>query len=305
MPYRSVLAIVAVTLTACAHPAGSFRLVTRTPNAALLIPPQVKDASIDRTSLRVRPRRTKAACPPSASGLRIERTSLAVSRDLLTALAPGELDNWAAALEKAGCIGPGEAFTLKTIVIDSLPLESSQRMKLRGYALTSIGSADLTSVNSLRVVSAVFRPGAPPASSAIAVGQPDVTRGQNGAINVDLIANPDLTGYEVAWYDVKDRDDGPGFYIAPRSAELHIAGKVEEGRRRVRIGLSSNLPRAGFAFRENARVREDDYNIVLLSGSTAEAISKRVPRTSKKDAAACCRVGQAGHLTWQSPRKSK
>ena len=36
-----------------------------------------------------------------------------VNRDLLAASAPGELDNWAAALEKAGWIGPEETFALK------------------------------------------------------------------------------------------------------------------------------------------------------------------------------------------------
>ena len=207
--YRPVLAIVTAMLIACAHPAGSFRLVARTPGA-LLIPPQVKDVSVDSTSLRLGPGGTKAACLASASGLRIVGRSLVINRDLLTASAPGELDNWAAALEKAGCIGPGETFALKTAVIDSLPLEPSQRMRLRGYALATAGYADLTSVNSLRVVSPVFRPGAPPGSSAIAAGQPSVSNGQNGGINVDLIANPDLRGYEIAWYDAAPRRSVPG-----------------------------------------------------------------------------------------------
>jgi hypothetical protein len=224
-----VLAIIAAALTACAHPAGSFLLVTRAPNA-LLIPPQVKDASVDRTSLRLQRGRTKAACLESAGGLRMAGKSLVVNRDVLTASAPGELDNWAAALEKAGCISPGETFALKTTVIDSLPLTLSQRARLRGFALAGIGSANLTSVDSLRVVSPVFRPGAPPGSSAIAAAKASVSAGPNGSINVDLTTkeNPDVRGYEIAWYDIKDRNDGPGFYIAPRSAELHIEGKVEQ-----------------------------------------------------------------------------
>jgi hypothetical protein len=227
--YRPVLAILAVTLAACAHPAGTFRLVTRTPDA-LLIPPQVKDASIDTTSLRLRLGKTRAPCRESSGGLRIAGKSIVVNRDVLTASAPGELDRWAAALEKAGCISPGDTFGLKTTLIDSLPLTPSQRMRLRGFALAAIGSANLTSVDSLRVVSPVFRPGAPPGSSAITAAKASVSAGPNGSINIDLTTkeNPDLRGYEIAWYDIKERNDGPGFCIAPRSAELHIAGKVEQ-----------------------------------------------------------------------------
>jgi hypothetical protein len=278
--YRSVLAIVAAMLTACAHPAGSFRLVTRTPGT-LLIPPQVKGASVDRTSLRLQPGGTKAACLASASGLRIVGRSLVVNRDLLTASAPGELDNWAAALERAGCIGPGETLALKTAVIDSLPLEPSERMRLRGYALATAGSADLTSVNSLRVVSPVFRPGAQPGSSAIAAGQPSVSDGQNGAINVDLIANPDLRGYEIAWYDVKDREDGPGFYIGPRSAELHIAGKVEREEAPSANRFVFEPGARWFRFFVKTRLSANDYNIVLLSASTASDLETRTANFQK------------------------
>ena len=272
--YRPALAIVAATLAACAHPAGPFRLVTRTPNA-VLIPPRVKDASVDRTSIRFQSRRGPAACPASASGLRIAGKSLEVNRDLLTASAPGELDNWAAALEKAGCIGPGETFALKATVIDSLPLEPSQRMRLRGYFLATAGSANLTSVNSLRVVSPVFRPGAPPGSSAITADRPNVSKGPNGSINVELVANPDLSGYEIAWYDVKDRDDGRGFYIAPRSAELHIAGKVEQEQAPGTNRFVFEPAARWFRFFVKTRLSANDYNIVLLSGPTASDLETR------------------------------
>jgi hypothetical protein len=270
-----VLAIVAAMLTACAHPAGSFRLVSRTPGA-LLIPPRVKDASVDITSIRLRHGGTKAACGVSASGLRIAGRSLVVNPDLLTA-APGELDNWAAALEKAGCIGPGEAFALTTAVIDSLPLEPSERMRLRGYALATGGSADLTSVNSLRVVSPVFRPGAPPGSSAIAASQPGVSNGQNGGIDVDLVANPDLRGYEIAWYDVRDREDGPGFYIAPRSAELHIAGNVDRQEAPSANQFVFEPGARWFRFFVKTRLSANDYN-----PHRPRAISKPGRRISKR-----------------------
>jgi hypothetical protein len=296
-PHRPVLAIVAATLTACAHPAGSFRLVTRTPDA-LLIPPQVKDASVDTISLRLRPGRTRAACLESAGGLRIAGKSLVVNRDVLTASAPGELDKWAAALEKAGCISPGETLALKTTVIDSLPFTPSQRMRLRGFALAAIGSANLTSVDSLRVVSPVFRPGAPPGSSAIAAAKASVTAGPNGSINIDLTTkeNPDLRGYEIAWYDIKERNDGPGFYIAPRSAELHVGGKVEQVAAPGTNQFVFEPAARWFRFFVKTRVSANDYNIVLMSGSTASDLETRSVNFQKDAAAFLQAAGKASYV---------
>ncbi len=209
--------------------------------------------------------------------------------------APGDLDNWAAALEKGGCIGPGETFALKITVIDSLPLEPSQRMRLRGYALATAGSVDLTSVNSLRVVSPVFRPGTQPGSSVIAADQPIVSSGRNGAVNIDQIANPDLRGYEIAWYDVKDRDDGPGFYIAPRSAELHLAGKVEQQDAPSAYRFVFEPGARWFRFFVKTRLSANDYNIVLLSAPTASVLEART-ENFQKDAAAFLR--SAGNTSY-------
>lgn len=292
-----LLAIVAVTLTACAHPAGSFRLVTRTPEA-LLIPPQVKDPPVNRASLRWRAGGTKGACVESAGGLRIAGKSLVIDRDALTASAPGELDNWTAALEKAGCISAAETFALKTAVIDSVPLTPSQRMRLRGFALRTIGSADLTSVNSLRVVSPGFRAGAPPGSSAIAAAKASVSAGPNGSINVELTTkeNPDLRGYEIAWYDIKERNDGAGFYIAPRSAEVHIAGKVEQVAGPATNQFAFEPGARWFRFFVKTRLSANDYNIVLLSGASASDLETQSANFQKDAAVFREAAGKASYV---------
>jgi hypothetical protein len=194
-----------------------------------------------------------------------------------------ELNAWAAALERTGCIGAGEAFTLTTSVIDALPLGLSERRQLRGEALATRGSVDLSSVNALRVVSPVFRPGAPP-GTAIATEQSEVSGGPNGSITVELKANPDLTGYEVAWYDVRKREDGPGFHIAPRTAEVHIAGKVEqEPAPRVNPFVFEPTAR-WFRFFLITRASANDYDMVLLSAPTASDLEART-ELFRRDAA--------------------
>ena len=289
------VAIIAATLTACAHPASSFRLVSRTPGV-LLIPPRVKDASVDTATLRLRRGRAKAACLASAGGLRISGKSVVVNRDLLAASAPGELDNWAAALEKAGCIGSGETLVLKTTVVDSLPLAPFQRLRLREYEFATAGSADLSSVNSLRVVSPVFRKGAPAGSSVLADDKSIVSAGPHGSINVDLNANPDLRGYEIAWYDVKDRPDGPGFYIAPRSAEVHIAEKVEQVATPGTNQFVFEPAARWFRFFVKTHLSANDYNIVLLSGSNTSDLESRTVGFHKEAAAFLQSVGKTSYV---------
>lgn len=111
-----------------------------------------------------------------------------------------------------------------------------------------------------------------------------MSSGQNGGSNVHLVANTDLRGYEIAWYDVKDRDDGRGFYIAPRSAELHtFEGKVEQQAPGANLFVFEPEAR-WFRFFVKTRLSLNDYNIVLLSGPTAKDLGTRT-ENSQKDAA--------------------
>ena len=201
-------------------------------------------------------------------------------RDSLVAAAPGQLQDSLASLEKDGCLAQGMASVLTASVVDALPFSLSQRRQLLGDSLATSGSVDLTSVNSLRVVSAVFRAGVSGAS-AISSGETRTSGDATGGLTLELRANPDLIGYEVAWYDIRAREDHNGFRIVPRSAELHIEGKVEpEPAPKVNQFVFEASAR-WFRFMVKTRVSRNDYGIVVLSASTASDLEARTAAFSR------------------------
>jgi hypothetical protein len=276
------LTLIAILASACAHPPNSFRLIQNN----VLVPPGVKDASVVTASVPLPAHRGKPNCPPSPSGLRIAGKRVIVTRDALASATPEELRTWMASLEKADCIGSGESFALTGALIDSLPLPLSRRSSLRGEGLSVRGVTDLTSVNSIKIVSPVFRPGSP--AGVTAIEPPTVSPGDRpGSINVELKANPDLTGYEIAWYDIQPRPDGPGFHIVPRAAEVHIGDRVEkETAPRVnRLGVAPDARWFRYFLMTRSSTNQNDYNIVVLSAPTAGELEART-RAFEKDAGA-------------------
>jgi hypothetical protein len=263
---------IAILAGACAHPPNSFRLIQNN----VLVPPGVRDASVATASVPLPAHRGKPNCAPSPSGLRIAGKRMIVTRDALNATTAEELDGWMASLEKMGCVGSGESFALTASLIDALPLPLSRRSSLRGEGLSVRGVTDLTSVNSIKIVSPVFRPGSP--AGAGAIEPPTVSPGDRpGSINVELKANPDLTGYEIAWYDIQPRPDGPGFHIVPRGAEVHIGYRVEkETAPRVnRLAVAPDARWFRYFLMTRSSTNRNDYNIVVLSAPTASELEAR------------------------------
>jgi hypothetical protein len=268
----SILTLVAILASACAHPPNSFRLIQN----SVLVPPGVKDASVNMAWVPLPARRGKPKCAPSPSGLRIAGRRIIVTREALASATPEELRSWTASLEMTGCIGSGASFALMAALIDSLPLQLSRRSSLRGEGLSVRGVTDLTSVNSVKIVSPVFRPGSP--AGATAIEPATVSLGDHpGAINVDLKANPDLTGYEIAWYDIQPRSDGPGFHIVPRAAEIHIGDRVEkETAPRVnRLAVAPDARWFRYFLMTRSSTNRNDYNVVVLSAPTASELEAR------------------------------
>jgi hypothetical protein len=272
----ALLTPIAILASACAHPPNSFRLIQNN----VLVPPGVKDASVVTASVALPPHRGKPNCAPSPSGLRIAGKRIIVTRDAINATTTDELDGWMASLERAGCVSSGESFALTASLIDALPLEIAKRRSLR----TPAQGIDLTSVNSLRVVSPVFRPGTPRDAASLP-GEPTKVEqaGSPYSINVEIKQNSDLTGYEIAWYDLRERTDGDGFRIVPRNAEVHIDGKVEPepGPRENRFALDSEARRFRYFLMTRASTDRNDYNIVILSAPTLGDLEARTQAFAK------------------------
>lgn len=265
--------VVAILLSGCAHPPGAFRL-QRSGNNTVLIPPGVRDAGVAIANVQVTGKAQKTVCAPSSSGLELRGRKIRVTHRTLDAATADELNTWLAKLESSGCISTTEAATLLSSLVDSLPLDVKQRVLLRGEPLAIRGAMDLTKHHSLRVVSPVFRPGSQ--SGSVTTSSPAVVAaGASGGLNVEMKANPDLTGYEIAWYDVVAATNGPGLRIIPRSAELHIGNTVEPNTRPQKDPFLFASDARFFRYFLMTRSSQNNYNIVLLSAPSAAELAAR------------------------------
>jgi hypothetical protein len=126
-------------------------------------------------------------------------------------------------------------------------------------------------VNSLRVVSTIYKAGASTDAGVIS----GITQKEGSYnLNVDLIDSHSSTGYEIDWYDFLPLDDGFGYRIVPQSAEIHIDDGVEH------VAAPSTSP---FHFPANARwyqlfmmtkASANDFDFVVVSApSSAELMN--------------------------------
>jgi hypothetical protein len=196
-----------------------------------------------------------------------------VTREWLGSKTADELAGWAANYDGNGCLPAATAAALPATVVDSLPLDLNRRRQLKSPPLATRGSLELTSASSLRVVSPVFRSAGP--STALGQRVARVSEGPRNTINVELEANEELAGYEVAWYDVKARDDGSGLTIVPRSAEVHLGDKVEKTLAPRVNHLYLNPDARWLRYFVMTRAAENNYNIVVLTGPTPAELERR------------------------------
>ena len=212
--------------TGCIHQPGSFRLKRHKQTKQSWSHPAARDASVARSVVRIGPLPGKTPCSPSPHGLLIQRKLLSgprviVTRDALNTTTADELFSWTVDLEKQGCIPPNTGrFNWRESVIRCTAARSSCKTDSiapgRGY---------LRSVNSLRVVAPIYKPGASTDAGVIS----GITQSETSYnLKVDLIDSHATTGYEIDWYDLLAVSGAPGYRIVPRSAEVHIDDKVEQ-----------------------------------------------------------------------------
>jgi len=260
-------------LSGCAHQPGAFRLTTPANAAPTLIPPGVRNATVARTKLPVAAIPRKAVCSPSLHGLLVQRRwlrgpRLIVTSDAIGATTASDLFTWVVALEKQGCIPANEGVRTAENIIDAVPLSLAKRRQLLE------GRTDLKSVNSLNVISPVVKPGG---SRTIAGEVTSISKGANPAsIDVEIKSDPSLIGYEVDWYDVLAREDGPGYRIVPRSAEIHIADNVEHpaapSTARFRFGPDARW----YELFMMTKVSSNDFDFVVFSARTSAELQSNV-----------------------------
>ncbi len=275
MGLKTILIVILAALACgCAHQPGVFRLTNAT-----LIPPDIQKTGVTRAVIRIAPTGRKTVCSPSPHGLLIERKWLSAPRvivtgDALKSTSGAELFTWTVALEKQGCIPANEAFRLAENVIDALPLDLAKRRELvraRG---------DLKPVNSLRVVSPIYKPGATTDAGEITA----ITQGSNYSLNVDVRDSHATTGYEIDWYDVSVRDAGSGYRIVPRSAEIHIEDKVDRpatpSANRFQFGPDARW----YELYMMTKVSANDFDFVVFSAKTSAELQDDVATFQRSSA---------------------
>ncbi len=290
MDTRSLVVYVSMTCAAlagagCASRPMSFRLTA----PGLLLPPDVKDATVSLATLRLPPVSRKVVCAASAHGLLVQRGNrIVVTSAAMNATPAAELFAWTVALEKQGCIAPNTAFRVAEDIIDALPLDLAKRRQLLE------GRVDLRAVNSLNVLSPVLKPGT---TGPLVSDVTSVTPGAGGAgIEVAVKANPGVIGYEIDWYDVQPKEGGAGYRVVPRSAELHVGGDVQHpavpSTPRFQFGADASW----YELNMMTRVSSNDFDFVLFSAKTSAELQESVA-SFQRDATAFLKTADPSTYT--------
>ena len=285
----STLICVLLAATGCARHAGplTYRYV-RQENARILIPPGVADAA---TSQRIFTFRTSAArgakCAVSENGVDIRsrrrELRITVNRQPLLTAPPGWLATWAGSLEKRGYLAPNEGGPLATRIAESLPIDPVAANALLQPDVLRGGYVDLGPHHRLKVVSPIFREGAPSGAPSI---EATAVSGNNRTLTIDLKASADFLGYETAWFTVEPRADRSGVRFSAGPAELHIADKLTE-EAQPRFNYFRFAPDAAyFRLFFLTRISRADHDIAILSARTRAELDEQTTRL-EENAAAC------------------
>jgi hypothetical protein len=278
MTFRTSLFILPCLLAGCTRQPGAFRLVAPAGisggTSPTLIPPETKEVAAPQAAIRVGPIPRKAICEPSPHGLTIQRKGssgkVIVTREALAATSGAELFLWTTALENRSCIPANEAFRLAEEIIDALPMDLAKRSQLIQ------GRTDLKSVNSLRVVSPVFKPGTT-AQTGVLAEISSVSQGANpGVLNVEVKTNPAVLGYEIDWYDFPALEGGKGYRVVPRGAEIHIGDNIEHPAAPTTNYFQFGPDARWYQLYMMTKVSSNDFDFVVFSARTSNQLQESV-----------------------------
>jgi hypothetical protein len=284
-----ILVSVLLAATGCARHAGplTYRYVKQD-TAHILIPPGVADAATSQRIFTFRtaaPRVTKCAVSENGVDIRSNKREMkvTVNRQPLLATPPGWLATWAGSLEKGGCLAVNEGGPLAIRIAESLPIDPVAANALLQPDVLRGGYVDLGPHHRLKVVSPVFREGAPAGASSL---ETTSVSGNNRTLTVDVKTSADFLGYENAWFAVQPRPDSMGVRFVAGPAELHIAGKVTE-ELQSRFNYFQFAPDAVyFRLFFLTRLSGADHDIAILSARTRAELDEQTTKL-RENSSAC------------------
>jgi hypothetical protein len=294
MPKQSFpLALLVAVLSAlcgCAARSGpsSFRMF-KTDDQSVLVPPGVKDPAVKLRRFDFHTAGNTNSCRGAEGGItltpRRKGLRLAVDGGVLEQQPPGWLASWAVSLEERGCVASGDGLVLAARVVHSVPLPLRTEQRLLSYDARAYGFTDLPSGYRLRVVSPVFREGAP--AGATAAGAEKSVEETPGGLTIVLEKSPDLAGYEMAWYAVEPRPHGGGSRIVPLYADFHHEGEVtrQAAPRVNHLDFDPSMAYFRMLFMSR-RTETSDHDIFLVAAPTLSQLEQRT-REIEAGAAPC------------------
>jgi hypothetical protein len=279
-----ILVFALLAVTGCAHHAGplTYRYIIQE-KARVLIPPGVADAATSQRLFTFRtaaPRGAKCVVSENGVDIRSHKRELrvTVNRQPLLAASPGWLATWSGSLEKRGCLAPNEGGSLAIRIAESLPIDPVAANAMLQPDVLHGGYVDLGPHHRLKVVSPIFREGAPPGASSL---EATSISGNNRTLTVDVKTSADFLGYENAWFSVEPRPDRIGVRFVAGAAELHVAGKVtEEAQSRFNY-FRFATDAAYFRLFYLTRLSGADHDIAILSAHTRAELDERTANAEK------------------------
>jgi hypothetical protein len=259
----------------CAGPA-TYRYANH-----ILIPPGVKSAAVPERTATLP---VSSRCSKTEGGVRIQprgrSTRVTVQATALLAHPPGWLAGWGLALEKSGCVKPGEGSLLAARIAELIPADPKAVYDLLHANMLTTGYVDLGPEVRLKVLGPILRSGAGPIASAIepSSSEPPRSSRRSRRANMDVRAAADFLGFETAWFEIKPNASEAGAQIVFLSAEDNTAGKVTR----------ASAPHLDyFKFVDGAayyrlfyltRISAADHNIAVMAAPTMSDLEEQTKR---------------------------
>lgn len=275
----TLIVAVLCALCGCAARSGpsSFRLF-KADEQSVLVPPGVKDPAAKLRKFDFRTAGNTNSCRGAEGGVALtpRRKGLRLSVDggVLEQQPSGWLASWAVSIEERGCVASGEGLVLAARVAHSVPLPLRTEQRLLSHDARASGFTDLPPGYRLRVVSPVFREGAP--AGATAAGAQKSVEETPGGLTIVLEKSSDLAGYEMAWYAVEPRPSGGGSRIVPLYADFHHEGEVtrQAAPRVNHLDFDPSMAYFRMLFMSR-RTEANDHDIFLVAAPTLSQLDQR------------------------------
>lgn len=232
--YRPVHLVVCVSLalillSGCSYrKSGSYRLTSKV-NHPVFIPPRSSENTTEKL-VTFRSAAINRLCDLTEQGIRVKavqgKVRVTAKRDQFAAMSHGGLLQWSTRLQEQGCIAPGEAYALASMLSSLFPMPLGMSDRLIHSNLGTSGYVDLQPGYRLRIISPIRESGNEAAPIIEESGELKQT--PDGKFSIDLRASSDLIGVEEAWYTIEKRKSRAGNELLPVHAVTRIDDRTDK-----------------------------------------------------------------------------